>query len=298
MRGWVIHGRGTTLRSAGRIAYSFPEDQTIVFRPRQPTDDRRIRVIASPLVARAAEPDGTLTLNFFDSTVNARVIATATRFPTLPQDEQFVIAEETGLATAMDADAPGSGTPLELWLSVPDQAENRLRQQLEQQPFAGFARMSRRDLSEQLVHDPLARAIGYTLLVTALLALALAVIGVWATLLGELRDERGDFFDLEGQGLGPDTLRWYLRLRTFVLLAFGAIGGLLLGAVLGRLVLSLVEISATATLPEPPLVFEPGWKVVGLTLAAFLVAAGLAAELSVRLAFRGETPQRASWTLE
>jgi len=37
---------------------------------------------------------------------------------------------------------------------------------------------------------------------------------------------------------------------------------------------------------------------VGITLAVFAVAAGLAAELSVRHAFRGDTPERASWTLE
>jgi ABC-type antimicrobial peptide transport system permease subunit len=118
------------------------------------------------------------------------------------------------------------------------------------------------------------------------------------TLLGELRDERGDFFDLEAQGVGPSTLRWHLRLRTYAVFVFGSVGGLLLGVVLARLVVSLVQISVTATLPDPPLVFEPGWRSVGLTLAAFTVAAGLTAELSVRRAFRGETPERASWTLE
>ena len=43
---------------------------------------------------------------------------------------------------------------------------------------------------------------------------------------------------------------------------------------------------------------EPGWASVALTLIVFALAAGLAAELSVRHAFRGDTPERASWTLE
>jgi hypothetical protein len=294
----MTRGRGTTVSSAGRIAYSFPEIQTIVLRPRQPTDNRRLKAIASPLVAHAAGPDGTLTLNLFDSQVDVRVIATAIRFPTVSKDEQFVILDETGLASAVDADAPGSATPLELWLSVPGQADDAVMLELGRPPFADFESTSRRDLLERRAQDPLARAVGYTLRVAALLALVLAVIGVWVTLLGELRDERGDFFDLEAQGVGPSTLRWHLRLRTYAVFVFGSVGGLLLGVVLARLVVSLVQISVTATLPDPALVFEPGWRSVGLTLAAFTVAAGLAAELSVRRAFRGETPERASWTLE
>jgi hypothetical protein len=239
-----------------------------------------------------------LTLNFFDSKVDARVVATATRFPTVSADEQFVVADESGLAVAVDADAPGSGAPLELWLSVPGRADDAVLRQLGRPPFPDFEAASRRELLRGLVHDPLARAIGATLQAAALLALALAVIGVWATLLGELRDERGDFFDLEAQGVGPSTLRWHLRLRMYALFVFGVLGGLVVGAVLARLVVSLLEISASATLPEPPLVFDAGWRSVGVTLAVFAVAASVAAELSVRRAFRGETPQRASWTLE
>jgi len=54
----------------------------------------------------------------------------------------------------------------------------------------------------------------------------------------------------------------------------------------------------TAVSPDPPLVFEPGWASVGAIIAGFVIAAVLAAEVSVRHAFRGDTPRRASWTLQ
>ncbi len=296
--GWITHGRASAVVSPGRIHYSFPEVQTIVVRPRQPVDGRRLSAIASPRVADAAGPDGYITLRLFDAAVNVRIVATAKRFPTVAKDEQFVVVDETGLSSVVDADAPGTATPLELWLSVPDSSDVGVMRELGRPPFSDLDLTSRRALLEKRTRDPLARGIGYTLRIAALLALALAVIGVWVTLLGELRDERGDFFDLEAQGVGPGTLRWHLRLRTYALFVFGVVGGVLLGVVLARLVASLVQISVTAALPDPPLVFEPGWTSVALTLAVFALTAGIAVELSVRHAFRGDVPERASWTLE
>ncbi|MGH3136222.1 MAG: FtsX-like permease family protein [Gaiellaceae bacterium] len=297
-QGWITHGRASSVVSTGRIHYSFPEVQTIVVRPRQPVDSRRLNAIVSPLVADAAGSDGYVTLRLFDAPVRVRIVATATRFPTVSKDEQFVVVDGTGLSAVVDADAPGTATPLELWLSVPGRSDAAVMQDLRRLPFSDLDLASRRDLLEQRTRDPLARAIGYTLQVAALLALALAVIGVWVTLLGELRDERGDFFDLETQGLGPATLRWHLRLRTYALVVFGLVGGALLGVVLARLVVSLVQISVTAALPDPPLVFEPGWIPAVLAIAGLTIAAVVAAELSVRRAFRGDTPERASWSIE
>ncbi len=67
------------------------------------------------------------------------------------------------------------------------------------------------------------------------------------------RDERGELFDLEAQGASPATIRSHLRLRAFLLAAFGLLGGLATGAVLSALVLSLVSVTASAAQPEPPL---------------------------------------------
>jgi hypothetical protein len=278
--------------------FSFREVKTLVFRPPEPTDGRFLRVIASPGVARSAGRNGLLTLDFQDVQVPARVVAVATRFPTVDSDQQFVVVDETHLATALDANAPGTGMPGELWLSVPGDAAGNAANVLSRPPFSALAQASRRHLLRQIEDDPLARAIGYILGAAAIIALVLAAIGLLVTLVSELRDERGDLFDLESQGVPPETLRWHSRFRAFALIVFGIFGGTLLAFVLSRLVVSLILVSAETSSPEPPLIFDPSWSAIALTLAALLLVTALAAEVSLRSAFRGEVPARGQWSPE
>jgi len=118
------------------------------------------------------------------------------------------------------------------------------------------------------------------------------------TLLSDARDERGELFDLEAQGVAPGTLRNQLRLRSVVLLAFGIAGGLALGLVLSRLVVSVVSVSAETTTPVPPLVTDPDWSAIVAALAVLGVLVLGLTELTVRHALRGQTPSRGAWTLE
>jgi hypothetical protein len=299
-RGWIVRGRGARVVPGGalRIAYSFPEVETLVVRPREPTDGRPLRVVASPDVARTAGPGGRLTLDFENARIPARIVGVAERFPTVTGDGPFVVADESRFSTMLDADAPGTGTPGELWLTVPHSAEASAAAGLASPPLSGLAQESRRELVDGAVHDPLARAVEYTLGAAALVALVLAFLGFALALLGELRDERGAFFDLEAQGASPETLRGHLRIRAFVLAGFGVLGGCLLGLILSRLVVSFVQATARSSAPEPPLVFSPGWATLLPLLAVFVAAAALAAELGTRRAFHGDVPRGALWSLE
>jgi hypothetical protein len=265
----------------------------------QPTDGRALPVVVSPDVARSAGDDGSLLLDFQGVRVPARVAAVARRFPAAgDQDQGFVIADEGRLATALDADSPGTGTPGELWLDVPSRSVTTVAAALRQPPYASLAVSSRRDLLHDLATDPLARAISVSLAATALVALALAVAGFWIALLSELRDERGELFDLEAQGVAPEVLRAQFRVRAAALLAAGIAGGCALGLFLSRLVVSVVRVSASTAPPDPPLRLETPWLVivVGLAAVALLLAAAL--ELTTRRAFRADAPERASWSLE
>ena len=116
--------------------------------------------------------------------------------------------------------------------------------------------------------------------------------------MSDLRDERGELFDLEAQGVSPETLRRQFRLRAVVLVGLGAIGGVLLGLLLSRIVVALVRVSAATGSPEPPLHFEPAWTLAAAGLGLLVVAVAAVAELTTRHAFRGESPARASWSLE
>jgi hypothetical protein len=83
-----------------------------------------------------------------------------------------------------------------------------------------------------------------------------------------------------------------------ILLSLGLAGGLILALLLSRLVVSLIRVSGTTGVPEPPLVLDPDWLVAGLGIAAVMLAALLVAEAASLASFRGSRPERASWSLE
>jgi ABC-type antimicrobial peptide transport system permease subunit len=126
----------------------------------------------------------------------------------------------------------------------------------------------------------------------------LAVLGFWVGVASELHDEKSDFFDLEAQGLPPADMRRQLRMRGVILLVLGFAGGLALALLLSRLVVSLIRVSGTNGVPEPPLRLDPDWLVAGVGIAALMLAALLVAEATSLAAFRGSRPERASWSLE
>ncbi len=74
--------------------------------------------------------------------------------------------------------------------------------------------------------DPLARGALLTLAGTASVALLLALLGLVLSVVSDVRDDRGELFDLEAQGAAPATIRAHLRLRALLVATFGIAGGL------------------------------------------------------------------------
>ena len=221
-------------------------------------------------------------LDFQDTQIDARVVGVAKRMPSVPAElGSFVLADEGWLSTALDAGSPGEGTPQEVWIS------GDAGRALQQPPFSDLVVASRAAVERRLAGDPLAHATSVALGAAALVALILAVLGFWVGVVSELHDERSDFFDLEAQGLAPADMRRQLRMRGVILLVLGLTGGLALALLLSRLVVSLVRVSGTTGVPEPPLRLDPNWLAGGLGVAAVMLAALLVAELASLAAFRG-----------
>jgi ABC-type antimicrobial peptide transport system permease subunit len=237
-------------------------------------------------------------LDFQDVRIPVRIVGVAARMPTVPESSgPFVLTDAGWLSTALDSHAPGEGTPNEVWLSAAgDRAA--VAAALRKPPFASLVVSSRADRERQLAHDPLAHATAVVLGAAGIVALALAVLGFWVGVVSELRDERSDFYDLEAQGLPPERLRAQLRTRGVILVGLGVAGGAGLGALLSLLVVSLVRVSGTTGVPEPPLLFDPAWLVSGLGILILALAALLVAEGTSLAAFRSARPERASWSLE
>jgi len=234
-----------------------------------------------------------VTLEFGTQHVAGRIVSVARRFPgTADGNGSFVLADESHLQTKLDADEPGTGRPIEVWLSVPGHSLGRVQDALRQRPFTAVDMVSRRGLEREFRADPLSRAVEIALGVGALVALALAVAGLWLTVVGDVEDERGDLYDLEAQGVTPGELRGQLRLRAAILALLGLAGGVVLGLVLSSEVVRLIQVSAVGEAPVPPLLRHVGWTSVGLGLIVLVLACIALIEVTVRRAFREDSPRR------
>jgi hypothetical protein len=284
-RDWV-GAKGTrppaaTARSLA-LRYLLTQDQIFRLRPAQPTDNGPIPVIASSSLAHAVG-GGTLPLFVGNASVDVRVAGTARRFPTTSGD--FVVFDRSRLETALNASVPGSAVADEAWVSGAPGLTTRLTQSAP----SPVRVTSRRAVEHELRSDPLARGSLLVLAAAGLVALALSLVGLALTVAVELRDEAGELFDLETQGMGPAALRQQVRLRAGAVLLVGLVGGLALGAVLALVVLKALAVSANSTEPVPPLVLAPDWPVLLLGCVVFVgLALGVIALLT-RTAFREQT---------
>jgi Na+-transporting methylmalonyl-CoA/oxaloacetate decarboxylase gamma subunit len=281
-------GTGGVSGRTDRVGYLITPDRTGVYRPAQPTDNAPLPILATPAVAAEANAQRILPLQIEGDQITARVVGVVKRFPSANGDA--VIADRQTASTLLDTQSPGLGLTDELWLNVQDEAAAAAK--LAQPPFTQMTVQSRAATLAQLQSDPLARGALITLAGTAIVALVLALLGLLLSAVGEVRDERGDLFDLEAQGASPATMRAQLRLRALLVALFGIAGGIALGAILSSLVISLVDVTATAAAPQPPLALVLDWPVLAVAAAAYVVAAAVLVGFATRL--RGRAPQRAA----
>ena len=275
--GWTgvggVRAEGTTVRYLlNRAADSF-------LRPREPLEGMPVPVVASPALARAAGPGGSVVLHVGDRTVEAQVVAVSSYFPSV--DGDFAAADLDTWLTAANTVEPGTTTASELWLDAPPAAARRLARP----PFSALQVSSQRAAEAELRGDPLARGALALLLATGVVGLVLAAVGLLLTVVGDLRDESGELFDLEAQGASPADLRRHLLLRAAVVAGVGLAGGVAAGAVVSALVVSVVTVTAGAGTPLPSLELVFDWRLVGLALGLTAAVAALAALAATRRAY-------------
>jgi hypothetical protein len=275
---WRGVGAATTAQAgSGAVAtVTFATSGTPgVLRPAQPTDTHPVPVLADPQTTASAGPGGRIALTVDGLPVIARVVGVLNRFPTLPPDSAgFLIADQTTLAAALDAQLPGQGRTDELWISTGDPA--RLRAALGSGALAQLDSSFRADIDHQLQDAPVARGVLGTLIAATALSVLLAVIGLLTTLLGGTRDERVES-DLEEQGVGPRGLRAELRFRLALVSVLGVIVGLGIAALLTRLAVASVRAAGTVANPRPPVVTVVPWAALaawGADTFAVLALAG------------------------
>ena len=178
--------------------------------PRQPVDRKPLPVLVTPRLAAAADAGGLLPLQIAGERLTVRVVGTVRRFPGV--DGQAVVGDAEALDGAVNLERPGAARLNEVWLRLRDPARAAaVDRALAAKPFNVLEIESRRALEADARRDPIAHGTLLALAVAAAVALGLALAGILLTVLGDLRDERGELFDLEAQGASPSLLRRIVR---------------------------------------------------------------------------------------
>ena len=284
---WV--GVGGARIDGTSVRYTLSNAVATRIRPRQPTDP--VPVLATPRLAAAADERGLLPLQIAGERVTVRVVDTVRRFPGV--DGQGVVGDGEALAAAVNLERPGAARANEVWLRLRESGRrDAVERALAAKPFNVLDVQSRLALEEDARRDPIAHGTLLALIVAALVALGLALAGILLTVLGDLRDERGELFDLEAQGASPGLLRRLVRLRALTITVAGLLAGAVAGLALAAVVTDLVGLTARATAAEPPLVLDVDLGIVGAAVVLYVAAATALVLLATRRAFTAPAPGR------
>jgi hypothetical protein len=262
---WI--GTGGIRVTDGEIHYLVNRAAVSLLRPRQPTDGVPVPVLATPSLAALGD---VLSLTVNDAPLTVQVVGVTRYVPSISGDA--IVADRDRVVTAVNTARPGALVPNEVWVF---RASSQAAALLQRDPLDRLAVTSHMERLHELRADPLARGTLVLLSVTALVALALALVGLLLTVVTDRRDESGELFDLRAQGATAGELRRYLRLRASLVAIAGIAGGLATGAILVTLVSDVVSVTAGATTPLPPLVVSLDWPLLLLGGCAFAVAAAV-----------------------
>jgi hypothetical protein len=296
--GWVGEGGvvASQLANGVELRYRITRQSDARVRAPQATDATLPAVLVTPrLAALAGGVGGRLALAIGGRQVPVRVAAVVERFPGTEGDA--VIGDLEGLETAVNTQVPGAGRTNEVWLAVPAGGTAAAVADLAQPPFRGVETVSRAGLLDEARNDPLGHGTLLALTAAAVVALLLAALGLALTVLSDLRDDQGDLYDLEAQGVQPSLLRRVVRVRAMVVGIAGIVAGVVAGALLALLVTRVVSVTARAGTPVPPLQTAFDLRVVALAALVYLAVASVLVAFATRRAFRDSRgPLRAQET--
>jgi hypothetical protein len=288
MRAWIGVGGVVTRTTPAGVAARAPltPQRTSLLRPRQPTDESAPSVLVTPRLAElAGGVGGLLPLQIGGASVPVQVAGVVDRFP--GSSGETVVGDRIELRTAIDTVSPGAGRENELWLDVPPDRVSEVARTLERPPYRALATTVRGDVEAEARHDPLAHGTLLALLATALVAVVLASLGLALSVRSDLRDDRGEHYDLEAQGASPAFLRRVVRARAAGLSVAGLVAGLATGVGLLALVTRVVSVTARGGTPEPPLAVVVDGRLVAVGVGVFaLLTAALVGRATSR-AFAG-----------
>ena len=180
-------------------------------------------------------------------TVPARIVATASTFPTVAGSALIM-----DLPTLQAFLASNGGAPLgvtQWWLAT---AGQQVPASLTRALPPGAAITSSAELAAASTADPLSAAPQQALLAVAAAAALLAITGFWVSIAADVRQRRAENALLAALGVAQRSAAAQLFIEKLLLSVPSAVLGLLLGTVVARLLVPAVTLTTTAQRPVPP----------------------------------------------
>jgi hypothetical protein len=266
------------------VRFSLTLQRVSRIRPPQVSDVSPPAVLATPDLAElAGGVGGELPLRVGGAVSTARVVGVIERFPGTEGD--VVVGDRSALRAALNTAAPGSARENEVWLDLAGGSADEATAAFSERPLDTVSSTLRSELEAEAAGDPIARGTLVALVAAALLALVLAAVGLALAVRSELRDERGELYELEALGASPALLRRVVRLRALAVSSAGIVAGVLTGVMLVSLVTRVVSVTAQGGFAEPPLVATVDVLVLVVGLAAFGVLAVVLVGVATARAF-------------
>jgi hypothetical protein len=252
--------------------------------PRTPEQLGRLAAIVDPATAAAAQ-NGSLVIDVPGPTrLTLRVAAVAHRFPGAP--DRFIIVDRAQLRLAFDLIDPGFGTATEVWLSVPSGNERQLAAALDRAPYDQLVVARRSVIENELNGSPLSRFTLGLFAIAGLIAGLLAIAAIHLATGADAAEQAPLHRALAAEGVPPRALSRMVRTAAGAIVVSAVLIGVLGALVLLRTVTRVVSVTATSSVPIPPLVASvPAGNLV-LAIVALLLPCLVAAALAARAARR------------
>lgn len=187
----------------------------------------------------------------------------------------------------------GSIGPTEVWLTLsPDADLKAVKRGLALSTAKLDHTVSLRETLDRNEKNPLIAAGGSGILVLAFGAvMALVAAGLLASLRAAVARRRGEFALIHAMGMSRLQLFRMLALEYTVVFAAGTGAGAVLGLLLGRQMLSFLNVTEDGAKVEPPFILVTHWLLVGIGLALVLAIFAAALVMATRTVNRTSDAQ-------
>jgi len=212
------------------------------------------------------------------------VAAVARRFPGAPA--RFAITDRGLTELAFDLLDPGYGSADEVWLSMSRGDERTVTQALARPPLNDLAVARRSVIEDRLTSDPLARFTLGLFGVAALIAAALAVAAIYLSTADDAADQAPLHRALAAEGVPPRALSGMVRTASIAVAVAAILVGTIGALLLLRVVTRVIAVTATSSVPVPPLLGDFDARDLVLAVVVLVVPCATAAALAARAARR------------